>query len=182
MPNGNNNSGQLTYQIVSYTVIVNGVQVVKKAIIYYDKSGKEITREQYKEDATIIDDGFKNPTSVDKLSFCLNTSEDSGYCEEVSNRFIKRGGGSYTNITPFVLLYDSVLVGITLSSREASQWTAVIFKNDEEVESLFSGDNRTATKDTAVKFSKGDRVSMFVRGRGVINPGIETFFTSILNR
>ncbi len=167
------------YQIITYTVTIGNQVITKKAIVYYDKSGKEVTREKYDETTTIIDEGYKDPTFVDTISFSVNASEDAGYCEEVSNRFLKRGGGSYTNITPFVLLQDSVLIGATLSAREDTEWSGVIFRNEEEIASLDSNGAKTATQNFSIKCSKGDQISLFVRGENVPNPGIEAFFTSV---
>jgi hypothetical protein len=151
------------YEIITYSVSIGGQNVEKQAIVYYDKVGKEITREKY-DDNKKVSEEFKDKTIVDKLSFSLTASEAQNGCEAVTDRFIKRAGGNYTNITPFVAWTDCVLIGISLSSREKQDWEAVIYIDDKEAISLNSEGNRVKSSQYDYKISKDQTISIFVKG------------------
>ena len=172
------------YRIEEYEVIIHGEKVKKKRILYLSKSGDEISRETYSENITSIPDTFidkTDPVNINTIAYTINASEDWGGCEGVTDRFLKRGGGSYTNITPFVMWSDCLLIGLTLSSREEKEWTASIFVNGEEVDRLSSDGLRFQTGNFNIYLRKCDQLSFFVNGENVMNPGVEAYFTSVLN-
>lgn len=172
-----------SYVIQEYEVTIGDNSFTKKMIIYYDKSGKELTREKYDEAVTVIQDTFidkTDPVNISTIAYTINASEDWAGCEGVTNRFIKRGGGSYTNVTPFIMWADCLLVGLTLSSREEKEWVAVLVVNGEEIDTLPSKGKRAQTGNYKIYLKKGDQVSFYVRGENVMNPGIEAYFTSVI--
>ena len=173
-----------SYQIKEYQITLpNGDVVTRKKIIYLDNSGIEITREQYDDKPIPVDYvDHKNPAEiVNQMTFTFDVSEDWNGCEGVTDRFIKRAGGNYTNITPFISWNDCVLVGISLSSREEKEWEAIIYVNDEIIASLKSEGNKIACGRSEYKISGGSEISIFVKGENVQNPGVQLIFTSILS-
>lgn len=172
-----------SYQIAEYQVTLpNGNVVTRKKIIYIGPEGEEISREQYDDKPIPID--YVDPTNpvqaVNQITFTFDASEDWNGCEGVTDRFIKRAGGNYTNITPFVAWSDCVLIGISLSSREDKEWEAIIYVNDEELASLKSEGNKVACGRYEYKISEGSQISIFVKGEEVQNPGVQLVLTSIL--
>ena len=175
------NSG--SYQIKEYQITLpNGDAVTRKKIIYLDNSGTEISREQYNDKPIPVDYvDHKNPSEiVNQMTFTFDASEDWSGCEGVTDRFIKRAGGNYTNITPFVAWTDCVLIGISLSSREEKEWDSIIFVNGEEIATLKSEGNKVACGRYEYKISGGSEISIFVNGENVQNPGVQLVLTAIL--
>ena len=186
-----------SYILSTYEVEVEGVMVTRGSVIYCDHLGNEISRERY--DPSVdgsgptepdvlkpgqgIDPMFGDIQSSDYLTFTFNASEDFSGCDEgVSNRFIKRGGGNYTNITPFIIWNNSRIIGMTLSSREDSKWIAEVYCNGIMIASLDSEGKRVAVGDCKVEVKKGDCLSLYVNGEGVQNPGIEVILSSYIKK
>jgi hypothetical protein len=181
MPNSSNSIG--SYQIEQYEVVLpSGQTVIRKRIVYLDKNGEVITKEQYTEKP--IDNNFidnTDPTyAVNQITFTFDCSEDWNGCEAVTDRFIKRAGGNYTNITPFVAWIDCVLIGVSLSSREAQEWDAVIYVNGDEAVRLSSNGNRVASERYEHKISRNSEITVFVEGQDIQNPGIQLILTAVL--
>ena len=174
-----------SYEIEEYEVTLpSGETVTRKRVKYIDFQNKEISTVQYT-DQTIIDSGYvdnSDPTiAVNQMSFTYDASEDWNGCEGVTNRFIKRAGGNYTNITPYVAWVDCALVGIAISSREPQEWSAVIYINgDEEIARLDSEGNRFACGKSEHKIAAGTPISIYVDGENIQNPGVQLIFTAIL--
>jgi len=175
-------NSQTSYQIESYQVTLPGGEVKdRKRIIYY-RGDEEISREVYSNQP--ISDNFKDPTDptevVNRITFTFDCSEDWNGCDAVSDRFIKRAGGNYTNITPFVAWIDCALIGVSLSSREPQEWEAIIYVDDEEAVSLKSEGNRVRSNRYEYKISKDQRISVFVKGTDIQNPGVQLILTAVL--
>jgi hypothetical protein len=187
------------YELSTYEVEVEGVMVTRGSVIYYNDFGKEISRERY--DSPIVTDGpeptdpvdpkpgqgvnpmFGETSMSDYLTYTINASEDFSGCDEaVTNRYIKRGGGNYTNITPFIIWTDSVLMGMALSSREAKGWIAEVRCNEKVIASLDSKGLRSNCGDYKVAVKRGDSISFFVNGENVQNPGIEAIFSALVKK
>jgi hypothetical protein len=172
-----------TYSIEEYQVTLPDGQVItKRQIVYYDKQGGEVSREQYTEQK--ISEDYMDTTDptevVNQMTYTFDASEDWQSCEGVTNRFIKRAGGNYTNITPFVLMKDSALIGMALTSREAQEWTAIVYCDGEELCTLPSDGQRAAFSDLQFKIPKGSLVSIYASGENILNPGVQLFFSAIL--
>lgn len=172
-----------SYKISEYQVTLpNGNNITRRKIIYLDNRGVEISREQYEEKPIPIDYvDVKNPAEiVNQITFTFDASEDWNGFEGVSDRFIKRAGGNYTNITPFIAWTDCVLIGISISSREEKEWESIIFVNGEEAANLNSDGKKIACGRYEFKILEGSEISIYVKGENIQNPGVQLVLTTIL--
>lgn len=171
------------FRIEKYEVTLpDGEKATRRQIIYLNKFDQEITREQYEDKP--IDSNYMDPTdpvyAVSQLTFSMDASEDWSGCEGVTNRFIKRAGGNYTNVTPFIAWQDCVLVGVAISSSNQVEWDAVIFVEGKEAIRLSNGGQPFAIGRFSYKITEKSRISIYVEGEDVQNPGVQLIFSAIL--
>ena len=91
-------------------------------------------------------------------------------------------GGVLTNVTPYIIPYNCVLVKVVGSTAVNETWEAHVLKNNVSVTTLFiSATSSQVSPELNISFVQGDEVRLrLVNGTGSINrPRITAFFKRV---
>lgn len=109
-------------------------------------------------------------------SFCISGSKNSTSSENI---YLHIGDNIPMNINSTVLPYDATLVSLIASSETVQNWTAEVHLKGSLVDGallpIMSSDNGF-NHNLNVDFRAGDKIELFVSGRGISMPHIMAIF------
>jgi hypothetical protein len=94
----------------------------------------------------------------------------------VTNQFLQNSGGTFTNVSPFLMPYDATLSFISAGTATNETWAAEVWVNGSQAAVLNLSSTTADTGAYSINLNENDKVSFYCNGSGVDRPRIIAHF------
>ena len=126
-----------------------------------------------KDDAGVITD------MVDEADNMTHVVHGSVNNLNFTNSYLRMGGNAFSNLSPFILPFNSTIIGISAGTQVTETWTAEVHSGLSLITGAtlsISAATSGSTNSLSIDMNLGDPIELFVNGTNIQRPNIAVFF------